>query len=334
MRRALLGSALLLLLAPATAAASGPPPSTTSSQKGIVALGGGIRYTAQRQGGSTLVKRLAEPRGRVQRAVTLPGRWGVPAVAIDGTASGLSADGRTLVLAAARNDVTSAHRTHLLVLDAATLRVRQRVDLRGAFGFDAISPDGRTLYLIGYRSTGNPTDYAVRAYDVGARQLLSKPIVDPREPDEKMTGIPVTRAYSHDGAWAYTLYAGDKPFVHALDTRGRTARCIDVPASVVSGDIGAINLRISRGGGRLNIADGPTPVVIVDTRTFKVSTPPIEPRVPQPVPAAQAPKPAAAADDGSSFPWALLGGILAALVLAAAAVAVAARRYAGSASPE
>jgi hypothetical protein len=330
MRRALIGTALLLL-APATAAASGPPPSTTSSKQGIFALGGGVRYTAQRQGGTTLVKRLAEPRGRVQRVRTLAGRWGVPAVTIDGTASGLSADGRTLVLAAARTDVTSARRTRLLVLDAATLRLRQRVVLRGAFGFDGISPDGGTLYLIGYRSTGDPTDYAVRAYDVGARQLLAKPIVDPREPDEKMTGIPITRTYSHDGAWAYTLYAGDKPFVHALDTAHRTARCIDVPASAVSGDLGATQLRLSADGRRLRIESGGTPLAIVDARTFKVS----EPGVPQPASPAPPAKPAAAADGGgSSFPWALLGGIAAALVLAAAAVTVAARRYAGSASPE
>jgi hypothetical protein len=336
MRRALLGSALLLLLAPATAAASGPPPSTTNAEKGIVALGGGVRYTAQRQGGSTLVKRLAEPRGRVQRARTLAGRWGVPAVALDGTASGLSADGRTLVLAAARNDVTSARRTRLLVLDAATLGVRQRVELRGAFGFDGISPDGDTLYLIGYRSTGNPTDYAVRAYDVSDARLLAKPIVDPREPDEKMTGLPLTRVTSRDGAWDYTLYAGnDKPFVHALDTAHRTARCIDLDGLAGAGDYGALRLRLSADGRRLSALEGPTVLNIVDTRTFKVSSPHATP-VPQPVPPAPKPAPAPVAADsgGSSFPWALLGGIAAALVLAAAAVTVAARRYAGSASPE
>jgi hypothetical protein len=53
--------------------------------------------------------------------------------------------------------------------------------------------------------------------------------VDPREPDEEMYGVPVTRASSPDGRWAYTLYDSPKhPFVHALDTSGRTAACIDL----------------------------------------------------------------------------------------------------------
>ena len=45
-----------------------------------------------------------------------------------------------------------------------------------------------------------------------------------------MTGKPVTRAMSPNGQWAYTLYQGsdEGPFVHALDTSGRSAKCIDL----------------------------------------------------------------------------------------------------------
>jgi hypothetical protein len=141
--------------------------------------------------------------------------------------------------------------------------------------------------------------------------------------------VPVTRTYSHDGVWAYTLYAGDKPFIHALDTRDRTARCIDVPPSAFNGDSATIALRVSGDGRRLSVVDELEPVTIVDTRTFKVSTPPAA-AAPKPKPAA----PSTADDGGSSVPWGLIGGIGVALVLAGAAVAVAARRYAGSASPE
>jgi len=325
MRHALLISTAALLLAATPALAAGPPPSTTQVGQGIEALGGGVSYDAIQRGAGTFIQRDAGSRGRLSRVIG--GHWGIPAVANDGSASGLSADGRTLVVAAVGTRFP-VHRTRYLVLDAGTLRIRERVTLPGTFSFDAVSPDGNTLYLIRYKG-GNPTDYAVRAYDVSAGRLLAKPIVDPREPDEKMTGIPVTRTYSHDGVWAYTLYAGDKPFVHALDTRDRTARCIDVPPGSVSGD-STTALRLSRDGRRLSVVEGLTPMAIVDTRTFKVSTP---------IAAAPAPKataPRAQSDDGggSTFPWALVGGILAALMLAAAAVTVAARRYAGSASPE
>ena len=48
-------------------------------------------------------------------------------------------------------------------------------------------------------------------------------------PDEQMGGLPMTRAFSRDGRWAYTLYGGGaETFIHALDTVGRTAACIDL----------------------------------------------------------------------------------------------------------
>ena len=69
----------------------------------------------------------------------------------------------------------------------------------------------------------------MRAYDLRARRLLRRPVVDPREPDEEMYGLPVTRVADGDGRWAYTLYQSpEHPFVHALDTERRPAVCIDL----------------------------------------------------------------------------------------------------------
>src|ERR1700694_6038189 len=76
--------------------------------------------------------------------------------------------------------------------------IRARIVLPGYSTVDAISPTGRWLYLIHYKST-NLTNYEVRAYDVLHRRLLAKPVVDPRTPGEKMQGLPVTRAMSADG---------------------------------------------------------------------------------------------------------------------------------------
>ena len=99
-------------------------------------------------------------------------------------------------------------RTTFAVFDANRLRRAQRLTLDGDFSFDALSPDGRLLYLIEYVKPQNPTRYRVRALDLDSGRLLPGTIVDPREPDEAMRGFPITRETSSDGRWAYTLYDG------------------------------------------------------------------------------------------------------------------------------
>jgi hypothetical protein len=52
-------------------------------------------------------------------------------------------------------------------------------------------------------------------------------------------GLPITREASSGARWAYTLYdgAGGHPFVHALETTGRTAACIDLDALTGRNDL-------------------------------------------------------------------------------------------------
>jgi hypothetical protein len=182
------------------------------------------------------------------------------------------------------------------VLAATGLRPLGVVRLRGDFSYDAISPDGTWLYLIEYTSPTDPSRYLVRAYDLHTRRLLAAPVTDPREQTDKMRGSPLTRATSPDGRWAHTLYdgAGTTPFVHALDTTRRTARCIDLDA-LAGSDLSRVRLLISRGGRTLTVRNARQPVVAVDTRTFELSTPPSE---------------AAPTPDGdrrrSPFPWPLI----------------------------
>ena len=84
----------------------------------------------------------SRPGGDIQRMTTVRGNYGVPLVAYDGTASGLSGDGRTLVLIQPRHGFPR-RTTEFTVLAAERLRPRQRVTLDGDFSFDALSPDGR-----------------------------------------------------------------------------------------------------------------------------------------------------------------------------------------------
>jgi hypothetical protein len=150
------------------------------------------------------------------------------------------------------------------------------VRLRGDFSFDALSPDGNSLFLINYLSRTDPTQYRVRVYDLARNRLDPKPVVDPREAPGAMNGFAVTRVSSQDGRWAYTLYdgAGKHPFIHALDTRDRKASCIDLDGPAFSNTV-AFDLRLSvaAGGARLDVRRKGKALASVSTATLRVGPP-------------------------------------------------------------
>jgi hypothetical protein len=255
---------------PAGALGAGGPVPPVQGGSGIAAAGSPFRYSAFDAGHDTVIKRLTVGGGRAESAIRVSGRYGIPGVDYSGSVTGLSADGGTLILAEFPGN-GPPRMTRLLVLDTRRLAVRARLALPGWSTVDAISPDGRWLYLIHYISSDN-SRYEVRAYDLPARRLMAQPVVDPRDHGEAMIGFAITRVMSADGRWAYTLYSrpSGAPFVHALDTAGRRAVCVDLP-SVANTDIGSASLRLGRGGANLRIdADGVTRAVI-NTRTFVVT---------------------------------------------------------------
>jgi hypothetical protein len=252
-------------------AAGGPVPPFQG--RAISAPGSTVSYVAIAAGRDTAVRRVRHGGGKVDRSIRLAGRFGVAGAATDGSTTGLSADGRTLVLAG----IVTAYpqrRTTLVVLDTGRLVARARIVLPGYYTVDAISPTGRWLYLIHYVSPHDPTRYEVRAYDVRGQHLVRQPVVDPRDHGEAMLGVAVTRAMSADGRWAYTLYdrPGSTPFIHALDTEQRRAACVDLPA-ISEQDVFSSRLTLANGGGTLRVEYAGLPLAIVNTRTFAVGTP-------------------------------------------------------------
>jgi hypothetical protein len=234
-------------------------------------------------------------------------------VAYDGSLGGLSADGRTLILARPRT-MFPARSTELAVLDASTLRVVRLVALRGDFSFDAISPSGRWVYLIEHSST-DAVQYQVRALDTHSGRLVPHDIIDPHDRGEKMEGYPLSRISSPDGRWAYTLYAGtDSPFIHALDTPGLRARCIDVPAFPQSVNASAVRLRLT--GDRLAVMVGRRTLSAFDTRSLRLT----------PGPGGRSAA-AVGRRAGAARSWIPLIGALAAVLLPAGAATVALRRW-------
>jgi hypothetical protein len=232
---------LLVLLAPALARADGQPvlgyadPSTA-----LRSADGAHRYRVHPGPHWTLVENVSAA-GTLTH--TIPGAFVIPLVAFDGTAGGLSADGRTLVLARPRSAYPQRV-SELAVLDTETLRLMRIVRLRGDFSLDAVSPHGIWIYLIQY-SSGSAIDYRVRALNARTGRLLGREIVDPHERGEAMRGIPLSRVSSPDGRWAYTLYDGEPtPFIHALDTTQLRARCIDLRAFPRNLNPYAVRLRL------------------------------------------------------------------------------------------
>ena len=252
-------------VAGAGADGGGPSPGPTWGSPGVVDRAHSIRYVALPAGArNTMLTAVSTRDGNVTRWAYLKGSFGIPAVAWDWSTGGLARNGRRLILVS-----QPAKRTRFLVIHPRTLRVRARFELRGAWAFDALSPDGSLLYLIQYR--GGPWaingSYAVRAYNLDTQHLYPGAIVDRREPDEKMTGQPVTRV--EPGAWAYTLYSrtGKRPFLHALDTAHRRAFCIDLPWRKSARWINVVRMRVR--GGELLLRRGAKVIARVDRKTLE-----------------------------------------------------------------
>jgi hypothetical protein len=264
-----------------------------SGAMGTIAPGGGERMITQHEGDTTVVRAVAEDDGRLLRKRTIDGAWAIPAVTINGGTTGLSADGSTLILAQPYSEKTfPPHGTRLAVLDARTLRPTKEIALKGFFTVDAISPDGKTAFVVQYENE-NFLDYRVRALDTSTGRLDPRDVVDPREPEEQMGGVPFTRETTADGRWVYTLYGGgEETFIHALDTVGRTAACIDLEMIPPTDDLSDIKLLLSGGETRIDVEERGMLRAQVNTRTFAVSEPreaaaqatPTRTAAPQPAP--------------------------------------------------
>ena len=216
----------------------------------------------------TIVERIDMSDGAIDRWWYLPGSYIIPAVAFDGSAGGLSANGNVLALIR----FTRAYpprRTKLAILDTDVylrhpLRPGQRrpqhairyLSLPGYFAFQAISPNGSKLYLRRYRQHGpGSDDFGLRMLDTRSGKLERRPLAVSKG-EGPLAGLPISGAASPDGRWAYALYDGDRhmPFVLALDTvSGRVIR-VDLPGleRLVANPF-LLKLRLNEAGRRLAV---------------------------------------------------------------------------------
>jgi len=275
-RLILVATLALFLVAPARADGPQASPGLLQGWTGVTGPGRPFRYVTLPAGASTVLAQVRRSSGRVWGFRSLDGVWGVPLVADDGTAGGLSRDGRLLVLAGwvPRPGLRSTSR--FLLVSTRSFRVVRKVKLKGDFAYDALSPGGRFLYLIEHVSATDLTRYQVRAYDFATRRLLPRVIADRRQASWTMQGYPVTRAEGSRGRFVYTLYRGPDgvPFVHALDAVKRTAVCIVIPWRGNLHVVPTLRLRVDQHAPRLLLETRRgRPVFSVDTRTYWVSRP-------------------------------------------------------------
>lgn len=265
--------AVVALAFAATATGAGPAPVVLQGKPGIAVAGSAhVVANVQRNAATTQVTLVRDRDAKVLSTRELPGRLGVPTITFEGLVEGTWAQGRRLVLASSIYD--DARRTTFVVVDTRTLTPLRTIRLAGAFAFDALSPDGRRLYVLHYpQGVNGGIRYVVRSVSLRTGKLEPGAIVDKTEPSERMNGIALARAWSRDGTWAYTLYNGgtSHAFVHALNTRARVARCIDLPWA---GDAQSIldGARLAVGGnGTLTLTNsGGSMLARIDTRTFSV----------------------------------------------------------------
>jgi hypothetical protein len=290
MRRLSLSLALAVVaLAAAPAALADGPSYVVQGGVGAGTPGSAVHWVTVSDGNRrTLLERLQH--GEVNYWFPLKGMWGTPTLGAYApqAGQGLSQDGKTLVLSAIPGPYATPSR--FLVLDLRRMRVVRKITLAGSFSFDALSPRATRMYLIQYtHGARDLTHYIVRGYDLRTNRLLPGRIADRTQKNWVMKGSPLTRTWSANGRWVYTLYTdpGSYPFVHALDTKRGVAHCVQLPWEEDRSQDALYNLALHvRDGGRTLALDWKSghPWVRVTVGSWRVS------------------------EAGGGFPWAWVAG--------------------------
>ena len=251
-----------------SALAAYPTPFAVQGGEGLLSKDGSLHFVATKAGANTNLA-WVKADGSTARSQTVAGKFGVPQLTQNGMLGGLFRDGSAIVL----QSVGQAATTQFLVVGTDDLGTRASIDLKGTFGYDALSPDGSKLYLIQHMSVDELDRYVVRAYDMNSRKLLPGRIADRTQKNWIMRGFAVSRVTSDSGRWVYTLYTnpGGYPFVHALDTVRGKAHCVGLPW-MSANDAAVWNFQLSLKKQSLLVRyQGGQLFRAIDTKTWKLS---------------------------------------------------------------
>jgi hypothetical protein len=181
---------------------------------GIASADGRLYFSTFHQRHRTRLMRSAVATGALAGTRFVNGYWNVGAV---------SASGERVALVRNRRDQTTVQ-----VFDFRRGRVLHVLRLRGYFEVEAISPDGKHLFLIQHLARNR---YLVRQYDLLHERLAARPL---RAPGVKlMAGYAWSGVASRDGEWLLTLYlstARKTAFVHSLNLERSRPACVVLPS--------------------------------------------------------------------------------------------------------
>lgn len=186
-------------------------------------------YTVSQLSGGARLMALDPASGSTLAQVTVPAGYSLPNIAFQGPTAGISPNGQWLALTSQGQAGNGAITTNFLVGASSLSDSFKTIHVNGDFVFDALSNDGKSLYLIQKMTDAN--HYRVRLYDVSAGSLTPQVIADKREPSEPMNGIRGDSAADPTGNHVYTVYiraAG--PFIHVLPLDQQFAWCVDLPS--------------------------------------------------------------------------------------------------------
>ena len=196
----------------------------------------------------TVVRRLDIGSGRELGSFTLSGTY--HSVWTDGGHSALSRDGRRLALSIFPYQSNGDWVTGFRVVDAEVGATLATLDLKGktTYGFVAMSPDGRSLYLNQFGEGAT----AMRVFDVPSGTLLPATALAGAVGQSGSRAAPV---FSPDGRWMFTLDAGsptsycaswdgprctpkadEQPYFLALDLGSRRMVTVPLPMEQRSTD--------------------------------------------------------------------------------------------------
>lgn len=186
-------------------------------------------YTITQLAGNSRLSAIDPASGRTIAQRTIPAGFALPTLGYLGPTAGLSPNGAWLTLTDNSRATTGKLVTTFLVGASSLSGSFKTVRVDGDISFDALSNDGKSLYLI--QKMGDPNHYQVRLYDVEGGLLAPQPVVDKRESNEPMNGIRGDSVADPTGNYVYTVYVRDGgPFIHALPLGVPFAWCVDLPS--------------------------------------------------------------------------------------------------------
>ena len=224
---------------------------TTETTDAISGAGAGPRTT---------LRELDPATGTELRTLVVDGRWAMPS-SYGAAPSGFSIDGSWLVLAAPQASAGGVTKSAFAVIDTVRATIARTVVATGDLTFDAISADGRNLYVVEH--LGAPAQYRVRVAGGGGTALSVAPIVDIKVAAPQMNGIYHSSVALPGGTWNYGLYFSPTKgaFIHALNASQLYAQCIlDVPDGG-PGVRPAWSMLLSPVGGHLYLVNGPAGMI-------------------------------------------------------------------------